>query len=575
MAQLKLVHGTGQESAYPLVKDCTILGRHPNCDIVLEVGAVSRQHARIIRSENGYYLEDLNSRNGTFLNNQRVIGRQPLRDGDQIRMCDLLFAFSDPATGEPLDQDQHTRAAWVEDEPILHSASTVMSKLDVSSGAAGIRLRVNPEAKLRALLEISQNLGQAISPDEVLTKILRSLFNVFLQADRGFVVLKDARTGKLVPRVVHSRQERGGEIRMSKTIVQAVMESKQAVLSADASTDSRFDLSQSIADFPIHSMMCAPLVTSDGTVLGAIQIDTSDRKLRFTPEDLEVLAAAAGQAAVALENSLLHEASLREEVLRRELSLAHKVQQGFLPSSPPHVSGYHFFDLYDPAHEVGGDYFDYIVLPANRLAIVLGDVSGKGIAAALLMAKLSAETRYCLASETSPAEALAKLNRAFCVSRWEDRFITLLLAVLDPIAHRVTLVNAGHCPGVLRRTDASVITVAEDIAGPPLGIDPAASYTAETILLNPGDLLLLHTDGLSDAMDSREEFFGQERILETLAKAPHHAQTAGEALIGEVQKFTGQHEQMDDICLVLLSRKTGDESSLETDPTCQTPLTSE
>ncbi|GAB4140500.1 SpoIIE family protein phosphatase [Thermopirellula anaerolimosa] len=556
MAQLRLIQGAAQEAVYPLVKDCTILGRHPNCDIVLEVGAVSRQHARIIRNESGYYLEDLNSRNGTYLNDQRVIGRQPLRDGDHIRMCDLLFEFSDPATGEALDEEGATRAAWVDDEAVLRSASTVMSKLDVSSGAAGVRLRVNPEAKLRALLEISQNLGQAVSPDEVLARILKSLFNVFLQADRGFVVLKDPRTGRLMPRVVHSRRPNAGEVRMSKTIIQAVMESKQAILSADAATDSRFDLSQSIADFPIHSMMCAPLITSDGTVLGAIQIDTSDRKLRFTPEDLEVLAAAAGQAAVALENALLHEASLREEVLRRELSLAHKVQQGFLPSSPPEVPGYYFFDLYDPAHEVGGDYFDYITLPANRLAVALGDVSGKGIAAALLMAKLSAEIRYCLASETSPTEAMAKLNRAFCVSRWEDRFITLLLAVLDPVAHRVTFVNAGHCPGFLRRADGSVTVVGEKIAGPPLGIDVATKYAAETVAVQEGDLLLLYTDGLPDAMNVREEFFGQDRILEVLAKAPPCAEEAGKMLMAAVQQFTGHHEQMDDICMVLMNRKT-------------------
>ena len=557
MAQLRLIQGAAQEAVYPLVKDCTILGRHPNCDIVLEVGAVSRQHARIIKDESGYCLEDLNSRNGTFLNDQRVMGRQPLRHGDRLRMCDLLFEFRDLAAGESLDEEGATRAAWVEDEAVLRSASTVMSKLDVSSGAAGVRLRVNPEAKLRALLEISQNLGQAISPDEVLAKILKSLFNVFLQADRGFVVLKDPRTGRLVPRVVHSRRPDGGEVRMSKTIIQAVMESKQAILSADAATDSRFDLSQSIADFPIHSMMCAPLITSDGSVLGAIQIDTSDRKLRFTPEDLEVLAAAAGQAAVALENALLHEASLREEVLRRELSLAHKVQQGFLPSSPPRLEGYHFFDLYDPAHEVGGDYFDYITLPANRLAITLGDVSGKGIAAALLMAKLSAEIRYCLASETSPTEALAKLNRAFCVSRWEDRFITLLLAVLDPIAHRLTFVNAGHFPGFLRRADGSVVAVGEKIAGPPLGIDSATGYAAETVAVQEGDLLLLYTDGLPDAMNGREEFFGQDRILEILAKAPACAEEAGKILMAEVQKFTGHHEQMDDICIVLMNRKAG------------------
>jgi len=228
------------------------------------------------------------------------------------------------------------------------------------------------------------------------------------------------------------------------------MASREAVLSADAATDSRFDMAQSIVDFQIHSMMCAPLVSSEGRVLGVIQIDTTDQRQRFGQDDLEVLASVACQAAIAVENAQLHEIAVQEASLRRELAVAHRVQQGFLPSAPPQLDDYEFFDFYEPAKELGGDYFDYIPLPGGRLAIVLADVSGKGVSASLLMAKLSSEARYCLVSEATPAAAVSRLNGIFCGSRWEDRFVTLVLTVLDPARHEVCLVNAGHMPPLLR-----------------------------------------------------------------------------------------------------------------------------
>ena len=166
-------------------------------------------------------------------------------------------------------------------------------------------------------------------------------------------------------------------------------------------------------------MMCAPLVDSDGQVLGVIQIDTTDQRRQFNKDDLEVLVSVASHAAMAMENVQLHERRLHAELMERELALAHKVQRGLLPAGPPVVKGYEFVDLYEPANHLGGDYFDYIGLPGGRLAIALADVMGKGIAAALLMARLSAQVPYCLASLPTPADAMARLNTVFCEPRWE------------------------------------------------------------------------------------------------------------------------------------------------------------
>lgn len=556
MAELLQVEGPERGKAYPVNADCVVLGRHPHCNIVLDIGAVSRQHAQIVRTPLGFFLEDLNSRNGTFLNEQRVHGRQPLKDGDRIRICDLVFVFHEGPEGGKVGEGDITEAAWVEDEDRFRSGSTIMSRLDAT--ATGNRLQVNPEAKLRALMEIPQHLRKAIGLDQVLEKVLDSLFNVFPHADRGFVILRDQQTGKLIPRAVRTRKSEDREhLRISRTIVNAVVQSRQAILSADVATDSRFDLSQSIADFPIHSVMCVPLIGSDKEVLGVIQMDTRQRKARFTQEDLEVLASVAFLVGMVVENAMLHEASVREELLRRELALAHQVQQGFLPSAPPVIDGYLFFDHYDPAHEIGGDYFDYITLPARRLAVVLADVSGKGIAAALLMAKLSAEMRYCLVSEGSPHAALKRLNNVFCSERWEDRFITLILVILDPVTHRFWLINAGHHPAILRKAKGHLELLGENHSGLPIGDPKNGEYEMETGSLEPGDVLVLFTDGVIDALNERDEAFGQDRLLSTIREATGGPKEIGNALVNAVHRFVGSRTQTDDICLVVFGRQNG------------------
>ena len=199
-------------------------------------------------------------------------------------------------------------------------------------------------------------------------------------------------------------------------IVVSVMTTKEAILSADAANDSRFGMSESVVDFHIRSMVCVPLIASNGEAVGIIQLDATNPPNRFRQEDLEVLVSVAWQAAVAVENAQLHETAMRDQAIKRELAVAHEVQRGFLPSAKPQIPEYDFFEFYEPASQLGGDYYDYIELPGGRLAVVVADVSGKGISASLLMAKLSAETRYCLASEPEPTLVVSRLNRVFCAA---------------------------------------------------------------------------------------------------------------------------------------------------------------
>jgi serine phosphatase RsbU (regulator of sigma subunit) len=558
MAILQLLKGPGSTEDHELDADRVVLGRHPGCDIVLEAASVSRQHAQIVRDGGAFYLEDLHSRNGTFVNGQLIEGRHELKDGDRLKICDLSLAFYNKQPARlpgGIDLSGSSLALMVDDGGPSMGTSTVMSKLDVSSSNTGVRLAVNPEAKLRAMIEISHNLAKTVSLDEVLVKLLDSLFKIFIQADRGFVILRTGPDGVLVPRAVkHRRPEMEDQVRISRTIVRQVMDSQEAILSADAANDSRFDTSQSIADLRIRSMICAPLVDSEGRSLGVIQVDTSDQRQRFQKEDLEVLASIASQAAIAVDNAQLHETAMRQHAIERDLELAHKVQRGLLPAEPPSLAGYTFFDFYEPANQVGGDYYDYVELPGKRLAVVLADVSGKGVSAALLMAKLSGEVRFFLASEPDPAVAMNRINTSFSRSGWQDRFVTFVLAVLDANKHEVTIVNAGHMAPFLRDARGAVEAIGEQEAGLPLGVEADFTYEAYTRSFEPGDFLALFTDGFSEAMNAANELYGLERLRAQLANEKAKVAELGELILADVKRFVGGRPQSDDMCLACFGR---------------------
>jgi phosphoserine phosphatase RsbU/P len=556
MAELRTIEGPHTGGVFALDRDSAVLGRHPDCDIVLDSGAVSRQHARIQRVDGKLYIEDMQSRNGTYVNGRQIRERCQLNDQDRITLCDVVMLFHD--TGSRAG-DSHSTVSIFDTAAILDdggdNSSTVMTRLDVSSGSSSLRLEVNPQAKLKALMEITQKLSRAVALSDVLPKVLDSLLTIFPQADRGVMVLRDSATGKLIPRALkHRRPELADSVRISRTIVQGVMTSKEAILSADASSDSRFKASESIVDFHIRSVMCAPLIDSQGEVTGVIQIDTSDQRNRFSRDDLEVLASVACQAAFAVENAELHEMAVREQKLSHELEVAHDVLRGFLPSGPPKIEGYDFFDFYEPANELGGDYYDYIPLGGHRLAVVVADVSGKGIPASLLMARLSADVRYCLASEPSPAEAIARLNRVFFAAGWEDRFVTLVLAVLDPCRHEVTLVDAGHPPAYMSHQGKVVEAVDDDSVRLPLGVMDDADYVQVTYPLDPGDRLVLYTDGISEAMNEADELYGFERIYQQMGLPSPGTAAHGQRILASVKEFVGQRSQSDDMCLVCLGR---------------------
>ncbi|MDP7304296.1 MAG: SpoIIE family protein phosphatase, partial [Pirellulaceae bacterium] len=444
-----LVANNGPEvgKSYELDDGEYVLGRHPDCDIVIDVGAVSRYHCKVFVTSSDSDVEDLKSRNGTFINETVSVGRTRLVAGDEIRICDVVFTYhiEDESDTTPPIEDSSVSAVIIDDESDT-SSSTIMSKLDVISTRGKAQLAASAELKLNALIEITQSLGKALELDDVLPQVLDSLFRIFHQADRGFVGLLDE-DGTLVPKWTKLRRENSNDtIRVSRTIANRVVQTKEAVISADAANDERFEMSQSIADFRIRSMMCAPLLDGENNAVGILQIDTLDQRQRFQNEDLELLVSIAFQAAISIDNTRLHEERFQERFLQRtidrDLQLAKDVQNAFLPRTQPDIDGYDFFDYYEAANQIGGDYYDYVRLVDGRLVVVVADVVGHGIAAAMLMAKLSAEARFCLASESDPAAAVTQLNERMCQFDL-NRFVTFVMVTLDPNTHVATIVNAG------------------------------------------------------------------------------------------------------------------------------------
>jgi serine phosphatase RsbU (regulator of sigma subunit) len=564
MPSLILIKAPGGSSAgqsYHLTAETIVLGREDTCDIVIPNHAVSRRHAQVTRSNGQFFIDDLKSRNHTFVNNREVNGKTELKHDDRIKICDFLFRFHDERVAPPdrpkLPPELTTPPdAAVEDPGGLSTIEHTVA----ARQAAGI-IDAQPAEKLRALLDISAALSKTLELGPLLDQIGETVLAVFRQADRCFIILQEE-GDKLIPKVVKTRRPSLGEDpRFSRTIVRRCLQSQEAYLSEDAGADQNLGAAQSIAEFRIRSVMCVPLLTADGVPLGAVQVDTQNRGNKFTKDDLNLILIVANLAAVAIEKAKQHEQILTWQKQQHEIKLAQEVQLGFLPQSAPELPGYEFYSFYGAALTVGGDYYDFVPLPDGRIAVVLGDVAGKGVPASLLMAKLSAEARYCLLTQPDLVSAVNLLNEQLIRGGIGDRFVTLAAAVLNSADHAVTLVNAGHMNPMLYRVQDGTLeeAVTSDQSGIPLGILAGFEYTAVRLTLDVGDSLLLYTDGVTDAVAPDGEMFQVEGIRkalldETPVGFPTRPKGIGERVLHCVRKHANGRAQNDDIALVCFGR---------------------
>jgi sigma-B regulation protein RsbU (phosphoserine phosphatase) len=551
---------SGVRSGERLVLDPgrVLLGRHPDCQIVLDAASVSRQHAALTISAEGVVAEDLRSRNGTLVNGVPLAGPRRLEDGDELSICGQRFVLFDesPAFGGSsaaivFDAD------FAEDDADLagDSDAVIVSQVAIPRPSVDERISKHTEAKLRAVLGLNRAIGASLSLGDVLPRLLDGLLEVFPQADRGFVLLAQPPSGQLRVRERRIKRPGAGAARVSRTLIEKVATSRKAILSADTATDTRFQANESVLVTNIRSVMCVPVSSGEGRLLGVLQVDSGDLRHRFDETDLDVLAGIAGRAAQAIEQALAHDERVAREQLNRDLELAHRVQQGLLPSRPPELEGYQIFDFDEAAHQVGGDFFAYVPLGPDRLAVVLADVSGKGVAAALLMAALSADVRYCLASEPDLGRALFRINESFLRGGWDDRFATLVVGVLDTTTHALTICNAGHLPVFLREPSGAIRQVAADLGGLPLGMASDHQFRSCTITMEPGSSFVLCTDGVTEAMDLDGRCYGLDRLEEAMTGPMADASELGRRILADVDKHTAGVSASDDICLVCVHRE--------------------
>ncbi|MBD3673119.1 MAG: SpoIIE family protein phosphatase [Planctomycetaceae bacterium] len=572
MAFLKVLAGSAPGQIIELTEPQTVVGRHPDCQIVLDNAAVSRHHAQILESHGRFYLEDLRSRNGTFVNDSQVLQRRELNSRDRIDICEIILEFyedhphdtpeDDFELGPASDLSEDVCSTRVGQEIMVEKTdsqdrvegSSILSSIEMSdSSSESYRLDVNTEAKLKAVLDISRALTGVLDVNEALNKTMECLFQIFPQADEGFAMLIDPDSGRPVVRAIRTR-DKNQEGRISRTVLEHALSQKTAILTANVKADERFNSSESIAGTRIRSLVCLPLLDQDGRSLGALQIAAYSVIRSFHPDDLELLTAIAGQAALAIENAFLHQQLISQRDLQRDLEYAHQIQISFLPSTRPETKGYDFSDFYESAQSVGGDYFDYILLPRQRWAFTIADVAGKGVPAALLMARLYSAARYHLLTTDNVARALEGLNGELASGGMGHRFVTCVLAVINPETHKIKLANAGHLPPLIRKTDGTVQPLSRNDSGLPLGLEPDYHYKQTEFSLEPGETLLLFTDGATEASNSENEIFGLKRLTESVAQGPPEADRLIRHVLDDVEQFAGEETNRDDVCLVAVHR---------------------
>ena len=550
---------------FPLQGTVVRIGRTSSNDIPLDHHGISREHAIISHEKQNYFISDLSSRNGTYVNGRAIGEKTKLSDGDLLRFCDLELVFFDHdnppdetlqlsgnVARKQQNEEQVSRVVLADIDPA--EGYSVKSKI-VLDEKRPVLSSAKASIKLKAMIDIGRNLGAAV--DQVLPQLIENLLKIFPQADCAHILLHDNQTQRLelkasLHRNPHSRES----FRLSRSILEKVSRTRAAVLSDDVANDSRFEPSDSIISYNICSIMAVPIMDYDqAEVLGVMQVDARSRGQKFTHEDLDLLVSLAYQVAVCCQNARLHEVAVSEKVMEREMNIANTVQRGLLPQSSPVIPNYEFFDFYRPAKYLGGDYYDYIVLADGRLVFALGDVSGKGVAASLLMAKLSAEVRGGLIIEPTFADTMQRLNRIFCEPRWDNRFVTFFFGILDPQTHEICFHNAGHIPPILVSPDGSAELLGQNNIGLPLGVMENTEYPENRFTMQSGQKLVVLSDGITDAMDARENYFTLNGVLNFISgSAVGSTAEFGQHLISAVHSFSGRTPQTDDQSLVVVGR---------------------
>jgi serine phosphatase RsbU (regulator of sigma subunit) len=308
----------------------------------------------------------------------------------------------------------------------------------------------------------------------------------------------------------------------------------------------------SIVEQKVRSMIAVPLQTND-RVIGLIYVDSPHSIREFSREDLNLLTVMANVAAIRIEHARLNEIEEAERAMAKEMQQAALIQQGLLPSKPPAVPGLDICGKTTACRTVGGDYFDYLVFPDGRVGLLVGDVAGKGLSASLLMSSLQARVQVLFEDPDDLARKIGRLNKSLCGNCPDNRFITFFMTIIDPSTGELVFTNAGHNPPLLVRASGGCDKLAG--GGIILGILPMAAYQESRQQMQSGDILVLFSDGVTEAPNPADEDFGDDRLEQLVASMRDRpAAEIVEAIEKAVAEFTQGAPAADDITVVVARR---------------------
>lgn len=408
--------------------------------------------------------------------------------------------------------------------------------------------------RLALLYQLSQTFNSTLDLGQVLEAVIDAVIAA-LRAERGFVMLREA-DGTLVFKTARGLAQitiESPEFQVSYGVVTRVVEEGQAVLTSNAQRDARFSARESVIHLGLRAILCAPLRLKD-KMIGAIYVDNRVQSGIFQEADLELLQAIAASAAVAIENARLYQIAVEKGRLERELEMASRVQSSLIPRALPQIPGWEFAARWIPARQVSGDFYDCFPLDNGKLGLVIGDVVDKGLPASLFMAYSRSIIRASMASASSPQEGMRVVNRLICQDDAYGMFVTLVYAQVDPPSGLVSYVNAGHNPPLFYQRESDACRELTR-TGMLVGVEAGADYAQRELALQPGDFILLYTDGITEAINAAEEEFGLERVRRVVEQTRHStAAEIASALQEALGTFTASLDPFDDITLLVIKR---------------------
>jgi phosphoserine phosphatase RsbU/P len=568
MSELIVKYPDRTPDHFPLGRLRITIGRSARNDLCIPDPFASRVHAEVRREGDEYVLQDLGSANGTLYNGATVEGVIHLRAGGRIQIGETEIIYDDGTYNSGMGATMITDNSGTSlPEATIALASgdrTTSGLLEAIEGArtkpeeiASVATAVAPKIKQGDLLALISKVGITLLASATLTETLEQIVALVFEAvpaDRCVIMMRDEGSEELRVAVARLRDRVGevGEIRVSRNVLDEVVIRGKSVLTSDAQHDPRFASGTMVLQ-GVRAVLAVPLGVAD-KVFGIIYADSPIAEGRFTEDHLKVLTTLASVAAIRVENARLVEARLERERLERELALASEIQQRFQPTAPPQIAGYELQGISFPCYEIGGDYYDFIEREDGRLVIALGDVSGKGTAAALLMSSLHAAIHAQSASHDSLSATISAVNRYLADNIPANRFVTLFYAELEPDSGSLSFLNAGHNPPLIVHAAGTVEQLAS--GGLPLGIKPDAEYREGRTQLQLGDVLVVYSDGVTEAVSPSGEEFGPTRLYEVVSRNVE-ASAAGirDRIESSLTKFSQGTSAADDITLVIVKRQ--------------------